>query len=159
MPVRRGNHAVYARVAGAHDGFKSSLNAQVEHGIELATSLGYSKHGAVVLRDIGSGTTLDRPGLNKLRDMAVAGKLAAAFVHGPARLSRAPLDLLAVVDELQANGVAVYFVEDQSGSTPDEAMTGFVAVEVARYERRRLGEKTRWGQTAAARDGRMLAGR
>ena len=149
---------VYARVAGVHDGVKALLNAQVEHGIELAESLGYSKNGAIVLRDVGSGTTLDRPGLNKLRDMAAAGNLEAAFAHGPDRLSRNALDLSALVHELQANGVAVYFVKGRSGSTPDGAMpTSFVG-QFGRYQRRLMGERTRRGQMAVARGGRMPAG-
>ena len=56
--------------------------------MELALSLGYSEDEAIVLREIGSGTTLDWPVLNKLRDKTAAGKLEAVIVESPDRLSR-----------------------------------------------------------------------
>lgn len=158
MPVKKGNYVVYDRANGLVDGGAAARDARVKDCIERAESLGYSKNGGVILQEIGSGATLDRPGLNKLRDMAAAGKLEAVFVHGPERLSRKPVDLLALVHELQANGVEVHFVTSQSGSTPDGALARSVVAEIDRYQRTRMGEMTRRGQMAAAGDGRMLTG-
>ena len=158
MPFRKGNYVVYARVNGLSHGGVASLNAQVKECMELAESLGYSKNRAITLQEIGSGATLDRPLLNKLRAMVAAGKLVAVFLHSAARLSRNALDLLALVHELQANGVEVYFVKGQSGSTPDGAMPRSFVEQFARCHRPMTGERTRRGQMAVASDGRMLAG-
>ena len=158
MPVRKGNYVVYVRTAASSPEDLASLNAQAKDGIERADFLGYSKNRGITLQDIGSGLTLDRPGLNKLRGMAAAGKLEAVFMRDPSRLSRNALDLLALVGELQDNGVEVYFVKGQSGSTPDGTLPKFLVEQIARYQQTLLGERTRRGQMAVARDGRMLAG-
>ena len=112
MPDKKKNYAVYVRAARSPDGFGTSLNAQVEGCMELALSLGYSEDEAIVLREIGSGTTLDWPVLNKLRDKTAAGKLEAVIVESPDRLSRVVRDLATLFDEFNRHGVEVHFVQE-----------------------------------------------
>ena len=158
MPDKKKNYAVYVREAGSPDGVGALLNAQVEDCMELALSLGYSENGAIVLREIGSGTTLDRPVLNKLRDVTAAGKLEAVILKSPDRLSRDALGLAALVDEFNRHGVEVHFVKGPSGLMSQDGLRRSVLADLARRQRAMIGERTRKGQMAAARDGRMPVG-
>ena len=136
MPDKKKKYAVYVREARSPDGVGVSLNAQVDDCMELALSLGYSEDEAIVLHEIGSGTTLDRPVLNELRALTAAGKLEAVIVESPHRLSRVMLDLATLFDEFNRHGVEVHFVHG-SGFIPDQvelARVGFMPVGGAQPE-------------------------
>ena len=158
MLGRKGMYVVYARAARSPDGGGASLDAQVKDCIELVRSLGYSKNRGIVLRELGSGTTLDRPMLNHVRGMAAAGKLVAVFVQGTDQLSSDALDLAALVDEFNRHGVEVHFVKGPSGLMPEDDLRRSFLADFARQRRAMIGKRTRKGQMAAARDGRMLTG-
>ena len=158
MPGKKGMYVVYVCATGSPQGGGASRDAQVKDCIELVRSLGYSKNRGIVLRELGSGTTLDRPMLNYVRGMAAAGKLVAVFVQGTDQLSSDALGLAALVDEFNRHGVEVHFVKGPSGLMSEDDLRRSFLAECARQQRAMIGKRTRKGQMAAARDGRMLTG-
>ena len=86
---RSGYAAIYARVSTEDQGKGFSIPTQIEAGLKLAERDGYTVPEAYVLIDEGvTGTTIDRPGLRKLRDLVNAQTIAGVIVYDPDRLSR-----------------------------------------------------------------------
>ena len=110
---------VYIRGTSSRREAALSLEVQSEECVRLAVSLGYQVDPECVHREIGSGATLDRSQLAKLRRMAAAGGLDALIVYSPNRLSRDPVDLLALLREFGEHGVEVHFVHGSSDPTPE----------------------------------------
>jgi len=86
---------IYARLAtedqAKHD---DSMSSQLEASREYAKERGWKIVGEVT--DEGaSGVTLDRAGLNRIRDMAEAGQMDIVVIHKLDRLSRRVAHLLA----------------------------------------------------------------
>jgi site-specific DNA recombinase len=98
--------AIYARVSSdsqAKDGTIASqleaLIGRVEHDdLRLETELHFVDDGY-------SGSTLVRPALERLRDLASVGGIDRLYIHSPDRLARAYVYQMLLVDELQQCGV------------------------------------------------------
>ena len=104
--------ALYARVATDDPGDTraalqiESLRAHVsKHGFDIVEPY--------VCCDAGhSGTSLDRPGLNRLLHGVEVNAFNAVVIMSPDRLPRHRGDLIRMIQEFEECGVAVVFVED-----------------------------------------------
>ncbi len=65
-----------------------------------------------------SGAHLDRPGLDRLRDLASEGTFEAVLVSSPDRLARHYAYQVLVMEELQRTGCEVVFLNHAFGETP-----------------------------------------
>jgi len=149
--------AIYARVSTKNDRKARSVDSQ------LAALLAYAKqaHHAVaedyVCVDEGvSGATLARPGLDRLRDGALAGAFDAVLVHAPDRLSRKYAYLVLVLEELDRLGVQVIFLHQPPADDPHTALLVQIQGAVAEYERVRIAERHRRGKLHHARQGEVF---
>jgi len=81
--------AIYARVSSDRQKENHTIAGQTAALIEYAQKNGYSVPPEWVFQDEGySGAILVRPGLERLRDLAAEGQIAAVLVYSPDRLSR-----------------------------------------------------------------------
>lgn len=81
--------AIYARVSTEDQGRGFSISTQIEACQKLADQEGYSVPESHLLIDEGiSGTTMERPGLRRLRELVNTKAIAAVIVYDPDRLSR-----------------------------------------------------------------------
>jgi site-specific DNA recombinase len=97
---------IYARVSTEDQGKGVSILTQVEACQQLATREGSRVPESYVLLDEGiSGTTLDRPGLHRLRELVQAQAIAAVIVIDPDRLSRHLGHQLLLAEALEQAGV------------------------------------------------------
>ncbi len=70
-----------------------------------------------------SGTTLVRPALERLRDLAAVGGIELLYVHSPDRLARKYAHQALVLDEFSRVGVRVVFLNRQkSQQTPEDEL-------------------------------------
>jgi site-specific DNA recombinase len=77
----------------------------------------------MVFQDEGySGAILVRPGLEKLRDLAAEGQIAAALVYSPDRLSRKYAYQILLSEELSRCGVELIFLKAPTGATPEDQL-------------------------------------
>lgn len=67
-----------------------------------------------------SGSTMVRPGLEFLRDLASEGKLDAILIYAPDHLSRRYAYQVLLIEEFQRNGVEIVFLKSAHGSSPEE---------------------------------------
>ena len=80
--------ATYARVSTEDQAdFGTSLESQTNACVELAERAGYSAPDGLRLVDSASGATVDRPQLERLRDLVRTKAVDAVVYYGPDRLS------------------------------------------------------------------------
>ena len=82
--------ALYARVSTEHQEREQTIQSQIAAITRYADQQGFRHSPALTYTDDGySGTWLDRPGLDELRDHAREGRFDVVVVLCPDRLARA----------------------------------------------------------------------
>jgi site-specific DNA recombinase len=148
--------ALYARVSSEAQAQEATIDSQLSLLRTRIEADGYQIEAAFCFVDNGvSGTTLVRPGLERLRDQAAAGVIDRLYVLAPDRLARRHAHQMVLIDELQACGVAMVFVNRPLGTTPEDQLLLQVQSVIAEYERAKILERTRRGRLHAARAGRI----
>jgi DNA invertase Pin-like site-specific DNA recombinase len=111
-------------------------------------------------RDKFTGTTMDRPGLDKLLAEARAGRISKVVCWRLDRFGRTARGLLALLDELQALGVV--FVSLREGidlQTPAGRLMLVVLAGVSQYETEVRKERQLAGIAKAKAEGKKWGGR
>ena len=70
------------------------------------------------IRDECTGATMQRPGLDRLRQLAQDGSIEAMVYHSADRLSRDSIDLMILLREFQRAGVKAYAVHNPPSEDP-----------------------------------------
>ena len=104
--------AIYARVSSEQQREAHTIASQTAALIELARTLDVEVPKAWIFEDEGySGATLERPGLERVRDLAAEGQIQAVLVYSPDRLSRKYAYQILLIEELARHGVETRFVK------------------------------------------------
>ncbi len=81
--------AIYARVSSAQQKEERTIASQTAALRSFAEQHAYHVPPEWVFEDEGfSGASLERPGLERIRDLAAEGQLHTVLVYSPDRLSR-----------------------------------------------------------------------
>jgi site-specific DNA recombinase len=148
--------AIYARVSTDKQKKEQTIDSQLDALRNAARDGGYELLEEYVFVDENySGSRLDRPGLERLRDLASEGAFEAVLVSSPDRLARQYAYQFVVVEELQRAGCEVVFLNHGLGESPEERMLLQIQGVFAEYERALIQERTRRGRLFAARQGRV----
>jgi site-specific DNA recombinase len=148
--------ALYARVSTDKQEREETVASQVELLHQTAAAHGYEVlPGRVFIDDGISGTRLDRPALDRLRDLAAEGALEVILVTAPDRLARRYAYQVVLVEEFTRCGCEVVFAQQSLGTSPAEQMLLQMQRVFAEYERALIQERTRRGRVFAARQGRV----
>ena len=151
--------AVYARVSTEKQGRDQTIDSQLEALRGWAASHGHELKREHVYIDEGySGSRLDRPALDRLRDAAKEGELDAVGVYSPDRLARRYAYQVVLLEELRKAGSPVEFVHQPISDDPHDQLLLQIQGAVAEYERALLGERFRRGKLQEARAGHRVAG-
>jgi site-specific DNA recombinase len=156
--------AIYCRVSTSMqaEGDFSSIDAQRESAEALIRSQAANGWEAIdpIFEDAGfSAATTNRPALQRLLSEVRANRVDVVIVYKLDRLSRNQRDLLGLLDEFAARGVAFKSVTqnfDTSGPM-GKAMIGMLGV-FGELERGMISERTRDKVVAARRRGRWTGG-
>jgi site-specific DNA recombinase len=152
--------AIYARVSTEDQGKGFSIPTQKEACQKLAAHEGYTVPEGHVLIDEGiSGTTMDRPGLRKLRDLVAAQAITAIIVYDPDRLSRNLGHQLLLAEEMERAAVKLLIVSHPLEQGPEGWLFFQMRGALAEYERAKLMERTHRGRTGRAQAGNPWGGR
>jgi len=146
--------AIYARVSSDHQAQQQTIDSQVaalrdrvsEDELILDDELCFLDNGV-------SGSTLNRPALERLRDVAYAGGVERLYIHSPDRLARRYAYQVLLVDELKKHGVEIVFLNHAIGVSPEEDMLLQMQGMFAEYERAKILERSRRGKRHAAQRG------
>jgi site-specific DNA recombinase len=148
--------ALYARVSTEKQEREETVASQVDQLYQTAVARGYDiAPGSVFIDDGVSGTRLDRPALERLRDLVAEGAFEVVLVTAPDRLARRYAYQVVLVEEFLRCGCEVVFVRQSLGASPEEQMLLQMQGVFAEYERALIQDRTRRGQLFAARQGRV----
>jgi len=148
--------AAYARVSTERHEQQESIPSQLDALQRAAIERGYDLPAEFLFIDDGySGTRLDRPALDRLRDRVSEGAIEVVLITAPDRLARHYAYQVVVLEEFKRAGCEVLFLNHTFGQSPEEHMLLQIQGVFAEYERAVLHERTRRGRLFAARQGRV----
>jgi len=148
--------AIYARVSSQKQKEGETIDSQIQALREFACAEGYETPENLVFLDNGvSGTTLQRPALDELRDAIRIDTIEALLIHSPDRLSRTYPHQLVLLDEFRRYGVKVCFIKNppSKSNTPEEIMMNHFQGIFAEYERALIADRSRRGRIHKAKLG------
>ena len=148
--------AIYARVSSEQQREAHTIASQTTALIELATTLDLHVPKEWIFEDEGySGATLERPGLERVRDLAAEGQIQAILVYSPDRLSRKYAYQVLLIEELARHGVETHFLKAPQGATAEDQLLVQFQGMIAEYERAQILERSRRGKRHRARAGEI----
>src|SRR5215208_4722368 len=155
--VRTMRAAIYARVSTEKQGRDQTVDSQIDALRAWAAARGHELKGDHVFIDEGySGSRLDRPALDRLRDAARAGEFEVIGVYSPDRLARRYAYQVLLLEEFQRAGCPVCFAHRPITDDPHDQLLLQIQGAVAEYERAVLKERFRRGKLQKALAGRWV---
>ncbi len=149
--------AVYARVSTLKQELEQTIESQLECLKDYVSNEGLELDENHIYIDEGySGTKLERPGLDALRDGAADGDFQKVIIYSPDRLARRYAYQVIVIEELNKHGCEVIFLQRPISNDPEERLLLQMQGVIAEYERAKIIERTRRGRLFKARQGRFL---
>src|ERR1035438_9908775 len=148
--------AIYARVSSEQQREEHTIASQTAALIEFAASHDLQVPQVWVFEDEGySGATLERPGLERVRDLAAEGQIQAVLAYAPDRLSRKYAYQILLIEELARNGVETLFIKAPQGSSAEDQLLVQFQGMIAEYERAQILERSRRGKRHRAQTGEV----
>jgi site-specific DNA recombinase len=152
---------LYARVSTAE---------QAESGYSLAQQLAALRDWCAAnayevleeVEDAGySGASLNRPGMDRVRDLVsgTPGGVALVLAQDRDRFAREPAYLYLLKEEFGRHGCALRALNDRGDDSPEGELTDGILDQLAKFERAKTAERTRRGRLRKAREGKIIAGR
>ena len=139
--------AIYARVSSEQQREANTIASQTASLIEFAKNHDLEVPQEWVFEDEGySGATLERPGLERVRDLAAEGQIEVVLAYAPDRLSRKYAYQILLIEELARNGVEALFVKAPQGSSAEDQLLVQFQGMIAEYERAQILERSRRGK-------------
>ncbi len=148
---------LYARVSTeeqARSGY--SLAQQLEALREYATSEGYEILEEVL--DPGqSGASLERPGMDRVRDLVATSGISVVLAQDRDRFAREPAYHYLLKKEFEEHGTKIRALNDKGDDSPEGQLTDGILDQLAKFERAKMAERTRRGKLRKAREGKIVA--
>ena len=149
--------AIYARVSTPRQARDGKIDQELRRLEHYAQRKGWATDGGRIYLDEGySGASLNRPGLDALRDAAAMAEFEVILVAAPDRLARNYVHQVLLLEELQGRGCRVEFAERPMSQDPNDQLLLQIRGAVAEYERTLIAERMRRGRLAKLRSGQLL---
>src|ERR687894_2441523 len=148
---------LYARVSTdeqARSGY--SLAQQLEALREYA-----AREGLQVLEEVEdagqSGASLERPGMDRVRDLVAAGGKSVVLAQDRDRFAREPAYHYLLRGEFEEHGTKIRAMNDRGDDSPEGELTDGILDQPAKFERAKIAERTRRGKRRMASEGKVIA--
>src|SRR5829696_6077814 len=162
MPSTNGHDpkraVLYARVSTeeqARSGY--SLAQQLEALREYAAREGYE-----ILEEVTdpaqSGASLERPGMDRVRDVVATGGVSVVLAQDRDRSAREPAYHYLLRKEFEEHSCTLRALNDRGDNSPEGELTDGILDQLAKYERAKVAERTRRGKLCRAREGKIIPG-
>ena len=151
--------ALYARVSTPQQEQEATIESQIAALETFAHQQGYQLEAALYFLDQAvSGAQLDRPALNRLRDLAAEALFDVILCYSPDRLARHYAHQWVLLDELRRVGVEVIFVNQPVAveGPQGQLLLGIQGL-FAEYERVQITERLRRGKLYRMRQGTLVS--
>jgi site-specific DNA recombinase len=145
-----------------------STEEQAKSGYSLAQQLEVlrthaNREGYEILAEVEdrgqSGATLDRPGLDRVRDLVAAGGVSMVLAQDRDRFAREPAYHYLLRREFEEHCTNIRALNDKGDESPEGQLTDGILDQLAKYERAKTAERTRRGLLRKAREGKVIKGR
>ena len=144
-----------------------STENQAKHGYSLPSQLEacrkyIDQKGWGIAAEISdsavSGATLDRAGLDRIREMSQAGEIDVVVVYDLDRLSRKAVHQMLIEEEFGKAGVTVCYVLGDYRDDDEGRLQKQIRAAIAEYERAKFKERAERGKRSKARRGLVVGG-
>src|SRR4028119_1382227 len=148
---------LYARV---------STDEQARSGYSLAQQMealrGYAaREGYEVLEEVSdpgqSGASLERPGMDRVRDLVAAGGVFVVLAQDRDRFAREPAYHYLLRREFAEHGTKIRALNDRGDDSPEGELTDGILDQLGKYERAKTAERSRRSKLYKAREGKIIA--
>ncbi len=148
---------LYARV---------STEEQARSGYSLAQQLealrAYcAREGLEVVEEVTdpgqSGASLERPGMDQVRDLVAAGGVSVVLAQDRDRFAREPAYHYLLRREFEEHGCKLKALNDRGDDSPEGELTDGMLDQLAKYQRAKTAEQSRRGKLQKAREGKIVA--
>jgi site-specific DNA recombinase len=120
------------------------------------------EEGYEVLEEVAdpghSGAYLERPGLDRLRDLVAAGGVSAVVVQDRDRLAREPAYVYLLKKEFEEYGTRLVALNARGDGSPEGELTDDMLDQIAKYERAKIAQRTRRGLDRKVAEGKLIRG-
>jgi site-specific DNA recombinase len=149
--------AVYVRVSTQHQAQTQTIEQQLERLRSHLQNQGWELPDENIFRDDGySGSSLNRPGLDRLRDQVKAAEIDRVVLTAPDRLARNYVHQMVLLGEWEHQGCEVEFLDRPMSHDPHDQLLLQIRGAVAEYERTLITERMRRGRQRKLQAGVML---
>jgi site-specific DNA recombinase len=150
-------NAIYARVSTDRQMLAQTIDQQIERLRGPLQSQGQDLLAAHIFRDDGySGATLNRPGLDRLRDRVREATITHLWITSPDRLARNDVHQMVLLEEFEHSGCQVTFLDQPMSPDPHDHLLWQIRGAVAEYERTLIADRMRRGRQVKLRAGALL---
>src|SRR5687767_13645147 len=142
-----------------------STDEQACSGYSLAQQLealrAYAARGGYeVLEEVQdpgqSGASLERPGMDRVRDLVAAGGVSVVLAQDRDRIAREPAYHYLLRREFEEHGTKIRALNDRGDDSPEGELTDGILDQLGKYERAKIAERTRRGRLRKAREGKLI---
>ncbi len=148
--------AIYARVSSERQEKEHTIGSQLE-----ALRAYAAKNGMEIVEEFTdegySGARLDRPALDRMRDLAERRGFEVLLTYCTDRLARKFVLQALILDELERLGVKTIFLEGGAADDPLSKLMHQITGAVAEFERAKITERYRRGKLYRARCGEIVS--
>jgi site-specific DNA recombinase len=151
--------ALYARVSTPQQEQEATIESQIAALEAFASQESYQLDPDLYFLDQAvSGAQLDRPALNRLRDLAAERLFDAVLCYSPDRLARHYAHQWVLLDELRRVGIEVIFVNQPAAPEGPQGQL-FLGIQglFAEYERVQITERLRRGKLYLMRQVKLVS--
>src|SRR5215210_314393 len=104
-----------------------------------------------------SGASLERPGMDRVRDLVAAGGVSVVLAQDRDRFAREPAYHYLLRREFEEQGCKLRALNDRGDDSPEGELTDGILDQLAKFERAKTAERTRRGKLRRAREGKIVA--
>ena len=110
------------------------------------------------IKDTASGSNLDRPGIERVRQLLSQGFVDVVLAYAVDRLSRNQIHIAVLLDDIEKVGATLEFVTEDFENTPVGRLILNVRAFAGEVERKKIAERTMRGKLERARAGKLPQG-
>src|SRR5581483_7249817 len=105
-----------------------------------------------------TGTKIDRPELNRLREQAAREPIDAVIDYDIDRIARKSIYQMLIEEEFEPRSIRVIYVNGQYENTDERRLQKQIRASIAEYERAKILERSKRGKRGKAQSGFVLVG-
>ncbi len=149
--------ALYVRVSTSHQVHLQTIEQQLTRLHDYLQTQNWSVSDDHIFRDDGySGSTLARPGLDRLRDAIRNRDIDHLMLTSPDRLARNYVHQMVLLEEFAQFGCQITFLDRPMSDDPHDHLLLQIRGAVAEYERILIAERMRRGRLNKLQAGLLL---